>query len=77
MFTKPGANVEQTDADEMGAGGKASFTALAGTVTFVVGVVLTAFLGPVGFFFVALGGFTVLVSPVLWLLMVWDDRSSA
>ena len=55
----------------MGAGGRASFTALAGTLMFVVGI----FLGPIGFFFMALGAFFVLASPVVWVLMVWDDRS--
>jgi hypothetical protein len=45
--------------------------ALAGTLMFVVGI----FLGPIGFFFMALGAFFVLASPVVWLLMVWDDRS--
>jgi hypothetical protein len=61
----------QPEADGMGAGGKASFMALAGTLMFVVGI----FLGPIGFFFMALGAFFVLASPVVWLLMVWDDRS--
>ena len=61
----------QSEPAEMGAGGKASFMALAGTLMFVVGV----FLGPVGFFFMALGAFFVLASPVVWLLMVRDNRS--
>jgi hypothetical protein len=63
--------MNQPETSGMGAGGKASFVALAGTLMFVVGV----FLGPVGFFFVALGAFFVLASPVVWLLIVWDNRS--
>jgi hypothetical protein len=61
----------QPETNEMGSGGKASFIALAGTLMFVVGIVL----GPIGFFFMALGAFFVLASPVIWLLMVWDNRS--
>lgn len=67
--------MERTDTDEMGAGGKASLLALAGAIVFVLGVILAAVLGPVGLFFVVLGGFTVLASPVIWLLTMWDDRS--
>ena len=67
--------MEQTDTDEMGAGGKASLIALAGTITFVIGVLLAAILGPIGLFFLVLGGVTVLASPVIWLLILWDNRS--
>lgn len=67
--------MEQTDADGVGAGGKASLVALAGTIAFVVGVILTALLGPIGLFFMALGGTTVLASPVVWLLTRWNGRS--
>lgn len=67
--------MEQTGTDEMGAGGKASFVALAGTITFVIGLILTAILGTFGLFLMALGGFALLASPVLWLLLSWDDRS--
>lgn len=67
--------MEHPGTDEMGAGGKASFVAMAGAITLVVGVILTAPLGPIGLFFIALGGFTVLASPGIWLLLLWDDRS--
>ena len=67
--------MEQTDTDEMSAGGKASFIALAGTITFVIGLILSAIIGPVGLFIMALGGFFLLASPLIWFLIWWDSRS--
>lgn len=66
---------EKTSSDEMGAGGKASFLALGGAIMMVFGVVLTPALGGIGFFFVALGGFFVLASPIIYILLWWEKRS--
>lgn len=67
--------MEQADTDEMSAGGKASFIALAGTITFVIGLILSAIIGPVGLFIMALGGFFLLASPLICFLIWWDSRS--
>lgn len=67
--------MEENDTNGMGPGGKASFTALAGAIVFVIGVILAVPLGPIGFFFMVFGGVIVLASPVIWLVLVWDDRS--
>lgn len=65
----------QTDTNEIGPGGTLSLVVMAGAITLAIGVILTALLGPFGFFFVVLGGLVVLASPVLWLLLWWDNRS--
>lgn len=66
----------ETAGDQLAAGGKASFIALAGTITFLVGLLLTAVLGPVGLFFLVLGGCVVVASPVIWAFIRWDNRST-
>lgn len=75
MLSNTGPSMDQADTDKTGAGGKASILAMAGSIVLVIGVILTAVLGPIGFFFVALGGFAILASPVVWLLILWDNRS--
>jgi len=47
---------------------RATFVALAGTITAVLGVVLMAAIPSMGFFFVALGVAVVIASPVVGLL---------
>lgn len=64
-----------TDEANLGAGGKASFLALTGVVVFVIGVILGPLLGAFAFFFVALGGFAVIASPIIWVLLKWDAHS--
>ena len=61
---------------DLGPGGKASFLALAGVGLFVVGVILGPLLGAFAFFFVALGGFAVIASPIVWVLLKWDTRAA-
>lgn len=67
--------MDVTDTDEVGAGGKASLTAMAGAIMFVIGLVFSGVIGSIGFFFMVLGGFIVLASPVIWLVIVWENRS--
>ena len=67
--------MEQADTNEIGAGGKMSFVVMAGAITFAFGVILTVLLGPIGLFFVVIGGLVVLASPVLWVLVWWENRS--
>lgn len=62
------------DTGGVGAGGTASRVAPAGTRTSVSGLVRAALFEPIGRFFMALAGFTVRASPLIWLLMVCDDR---
>jgi len=61
---------------DLNPGSKASFLALAGVGLFVVGVILAPLLGAFAFFFVALGGFAVVASPIIWVLLKWDARSA-
>ena len=54
---------------------RATFVALAGTITAVMGVLLWAVAPPIGLFFVALGGAVLLASPVIGLLQRSTDGS--
>lgn len=54
---------------------RASFVALAGTITAVLGVVLMGVIPSIGLFFVALGVVVVIASPVVGLLNRSTDGS--
>jgi|GEM_PF-6897496 len=67
--------MDEGDSNELGVGGTASLAALAGTIVFLLGLVVSALFGPVGLFFMVLGAATVLASPLVWIVMRWDRRS--
>lgn len=66
----------ERESNELGVAGTASFAALGGTIVFLLGLVVSALFGPVGLFFMVLGGATVLASPLIWVVMRWDGRSA-